>query len=367
LQLVAILESKPPQQISLRVSSGLADWLWAEGISIVISAYQSGQLISIGASEPGKLAARSIRFDRSMGLAQDRSGLWVATLNRIWRFAVMKAEAKTARPHDVYLVPQVAYVTGFVNAHDLAIGPQQRPVFAAAMFNCIATTTANASLVPLWHPAFIKDRKPGDACHLNGLALKDGVAQCVTVLEQSSEPGAWRKDPNGGAIIDVASNRAVVTGLAQPHSPRFHAGRLWLHQSSQGAFGYVDGDRYMELMRCPGYLRGLAFHKNIACMGMSKPRGIANVGGKALTEQLRERNLEPACAVLFFDLDKGSVIHSLQLNEIDEIYDVAVLTWRNPYLVDPSSAEASTTYLIANQTTRERQQPEHHDQRQGSR
>lgn len=332
------------------MSPGLGEWLWAEGISVVVSAYQSGQLISIGASEPGKVVARWIRFDRSMGLAQDKNGLWVATLNRIWRFAVMKTEPNTMGPHDVYLVPQVSYLTGFVNAHDLAIGPQQRPIFAAAMFNCIATTNVNASLLPLWRPKFISGGKPADACHLNGLAVKDGAAQFVTVLAQSDEPGAWRKDANGGAVIDIGSNSAFVTGLAQPHSPRSYNGRLWLHQSSRGAFGYVDGERHVELMQCPGYLRGLDFHKNIACMGMSKPRGIANVGGKELTERLRLRNLQPACAILFFDLDKGSVTHSMQLNEVDEIYDVAILGWRNPYLVDPASSEASSTYLVAEPT-----------------
>ena len=340
------MDSKPPAQISLRVSPGLADWLWAEQVSLVISAYQSGQLMAVGASAPGKLAAKSIRFDRSMGLARDGNGLWVATLNRIWRFALMKQDPKTERPHDVYLVPQVSYVTGFANTHDLAIGPRQQPIFAAAMFNCLATTTMNSSLLPVWYPEFIHDRAPGDACHLNGLALREGAAQCVTVLARSSEPGAWRKDPAGGALIDVASNQPVMTGLSQPHSPRFHAGRLWMHQSSTGTFGYVDGARHVEVMRCPGYLRGLAFHKDIACMGVSKPRGLTNVGGAALTALLQERNLEPVCAVLLFDLKKGTVLHSLQLNDIDEIYDVAILNCRNPYLVDPGSAEASTTYLL---------------------
>ena len=223
---------------------------------------------------------------------------------------------------------------------------QQRPIFAASMFNCIATTTLNSSLLPLWYPAFIRDRKPGDACHLNGLAQENGMARYATVLALSGETSAWRKDPEGGAVIDVTSGRPVLTGLAQPHSPRVHEGRLWLHQSSKGSFGHVDGERYVELLRCPGYLRGLAFHKNFACMGMSKPRGLATVGGRALAELLQERKLEPVCGILVFDLKTGSIVHSLQLKDIDEIYDVTFLNCRDPYLIDPGSSEASTTYLL---------------------
>jgi len=333
-------------QLSVRVSPGLADWLWSEQVSVVVSAYQSGQLIAIGASAPGALTARSIRFDRAMGLAQDRNGLWVATLNRIWRFALMRRTLQGGRPDTIHLVPQVAYVTGYANAHDLAVDPRQHPIFAAAMFNCIATTTVNASLVPLWRPDFIADGKPGDACHLNGLALQDGVPRYATVLAQSDAPGAWRQNPDGGALIDMTTNQALLTGLAQPHSPRFHGGRLWLHQSSKGTFGYVEGERHMEVLRCPGYLRGLAFHKSVACMGLSKPRGLANVGSRMLSALLSEGKLEPACAVLLFDLGTGTVLHSLQFNDLDEIYDVTVIACRDLQLVDPASAEASTTYLL---------------------
>lgn len=338
----------------MRASLGLADWLWEEAISVIVSAYQSGQLISISASAPGKLAAQAIRFDRSMGLAKDRNGLWVATLNRIWRFSLMRGVAKTERANDAYVVPQVSYMTGYANVHDLAIGPQQRPIFAAAAFNCIATTTVNSSLLPLWYPDFIRDRALGDACHLNGLALRNGVAQYATVLAESGEAGAWRKNADGGALIDIASNRPVMTGLSQPHSPRFYGDRLWLHQSSRGAFGHIDGNRYIEVLRCPGYLRGLAFHKGFACMGMSKPRGLANTGGRALSERLKAHNLDPVCGVLFFDLEKGTVVHSLQLKDLDEVYDVAVLNCRDPYLVDPASLEASTTYLMGEPARAER-------------
>lgn len=282
-----------------------------------------------------------------MGLAADGSGVWVATLNRIWRFSYLIGATTRETSHDVTLTPQAALVTGYVNAHDLAIGPQGRPVFAASMFNCVATTTLEASLVPVWYPNFIVDRSPGDACHLNGIAMAQGKLRFATVFAQDGNADAWRETRSNGAVIDVNSNSAIVAGLDQPHSPRIHKGRLWLHESGNGAFGYVDGDRFREAIRCPGYLRGLAFDGDIACLGMSKPRDTTSPGAKAFAAMLADRGTEAGCGILFFDLKGGSVVHSLRFGHgVDEIYDVAILGYRDPLLISPESPEASRAYII---------------------
>lgn len=314
---------------------------------MLISAYQSGRLISIGADQSGKLRLSAIAFDRSMGLAADRGGVWVATFNRIWRFAFLLGAKLPEGLHDVVLTPQASFMTGYVNAHDLAIGPQGQPVFAASMFNCVATTSVEASLVPIWYPPFITDKSPQDACHLNGIALDKGQLRYATVFAQTGEFGAWRQAASEGAVIDIASNAPVATGLAQPHSPRLHAGRLWLHESGKGAFGYVDGGKFVEAIRCPGYLRGLAFHEEIACLGLSRPRDTGSAGAKAFASMLAERGTEMGCGLVFFDLKRGVGVHDLRFGAgIDEIYDIAILGYRDPLLVSPESPEASRTYII---------------------
>ena len=122
---------------------------------------------------------------------------------------------------------------------------------------------------------------------------------------------------------------------------------LWLHELGKGAFGYVDGGKFVEVLRCPGYLRGLAFDRDIACIGLSKPRDTESPGAKAFASMLVERGTEARCGILFFDLKKGSVIHSLRFGQgVDEIYDVAVLGYRDPLLISPDSPEASRTYII---------------------
>lgn len=341
------MTTAPASKLALQASPGLGEWLRERSISLLISAYQSGRLISIGTDESGKLRLSAIAFDRSMGLAADRGGVWVATLNRIWRFAFLLGAKLPEGSHDVVLTPQAAFLTGYVNAHDLAIGPQGQPVFAASMFNCVATTSIEASLVPIWYPPFITDKSPQDACHLNGIALDKGRLRYATAFAQTGEFGAWRQACPEGVVIDIASNAPVATGLAQPHSPRLHAGRLWLHESGKGAFGYVDSGKFVEVIRCPGYLRGLTFHEEIACIGLSRPRDTESAGAKAFASMLAERGTEAGCGLVFFDLKRGIGVHSLRFGEgIDEIYDIAVLGYRDPLLVSPESPEASRTYII---------------------
>lgn len=346
------MPTSPPTKLAMKASPGLGEWLRERSISLLISAYQSGRLISIGTDESGKLRLSAVAFDRSMGLASDPGGVWVATLNRIWRFGFLLGAKVAEAAHDVVLAPQAALFTGYVNAHDLAVGPQGRPVFAASMFNCVATTSIEASLIPIWYPAFITDRSPQDACHLNGIALDKGRLRYATVFAQRQEFGAWRQAGSEGAVIDIASNAAVATGLTQPHSPRLHSGRLWLHESGKGAFGYVDGGKFVEVIRCPGYLRGLAFHQEIACIGSSRPRDTQSAGAQSFATMLAERGAEADCGLVFFDLKRGNVVHSLRFGEgIDEIYDVAVLGYRDPLLVSPESPEASRTYIMGKAKT----------------
>ncbi|MBL8908350.1 MAG: DUF4915 domain-containing protein, partial [Rhizobiales bacterium] len=131
-----------------------------------------------------------------------------------------------------------------------------------------------------------------------------------------------------------------------------------VHESGKGAFGYLDGGRLVEVLRCPGYLRGLVFDRDIACIGMSKPRDTTSPGARAFASLLADRGAEAGCGIVFFDLKRGSVVHSLRFGDgIDEIYDVAVLNYRDPLLISPDSPEASRTYIIGRPASKEHAKP----------
>ena len=176
--------------------------------------------------------------------------------------------------------------------------------------------------MPRWRPPFISQLAAQDRCHLNGLAMRDGSPAFVTVMAPTDEPGGWRKVRNdSGAVLDVASGEVVTTGLAMPHSPRWHDGNLFVLNSGMGRLERVDlatGHRE-AIAAVPGYARGLAFHRDLAFVGLSRIRETAIFGGAPIAayhDQLK-------CGVGVIELSTGNTIATLQFaNGVEEIFDV---------------------------------------------
>jgi uncharacterized protein (TIGR03032 family) len=122
---------------------------------------------------------------------------------------------------------------------------------------------------------------------------------------------------------------------------------LWLLQSGTGSFGIVERGKFSELLSCPGYTRGLDFRENIAAIGISKPRADM-IKGLPLNERMQAKGIEPASAVLLYDLTKRAVSHSIKFETlVNEIYDVRFLEGSSqPRLINPASDEATRAYFI---------------------
>src|SRR5262249_22819183 len=108
-------------------------------------------------------------------------------------------------------------------------------------FSCLCTLDDRHSFVPRWRPPFGTGLAADDRCHLNGLAMADGVPKYVTALAETDTPQGWRPNKvNSGCLIDVASGETVARGFAMPHSPRVHLGRVWMLHSGAGQLVLVD-------------------------------------------------------------------------------------------------------------------------------
>ena len=113
-----------------------------------------------------------------------------------------------------------------------------------------------------------------------------------------------------------------------PHSPRVYRGRLWLHNSGTGEFGWVDtqAGRFEPLAFCPGYLRGLDFVGDFAVLGLSQSRGNKTFSGLALDAALAQRGTQARCAMMVIDLRSGDAVHWVRLGGVvQELYDVVLL------------------------------------------
>ena len=261
-------------------------WLRERVVSIAFTTYQTNRLFLAGRMPDGRVSLFERMFPRAMGLHASSERLWMSSLFQLWRLDNILQPGQVQDGFDRIFIPSIAYTTGDLDIHDLAIDRDGQVVFVNTMFSCLATIADGYSFEPLWKPPFISKLAAEDRCHLNGLAMRDGEPAFVTAISRSDITDGWRdRRRDGGVLIDVASGEIVVQGMSMPHSPRWHNGRLWIFESGTGYFGSVDLDegRFEPLTFCPGYLRGLAFVDHFAIVGLSKPR-IRNFQGLPLDE-----------------------------------------------------------------------------------
>ncbi len=319
---------QPVTKLELNATRMFPSWLAEQNASIAVSTYETGMLFLIGVRPDGTLSYFNRAVARCMGLAASQQTLWVATMFQLWRFENTLAPGQVHNGFDAYYVPRVAWTTGDVDAHDLGVTPDGRPVFVNTLYSCLATVDERYSFRALWHPNFITRMAAEDRCHLNGLAMVDGRPKYVTCISRSDAPGGWRDfRVGGGLVIDVETNEVVCSGLSMPHSPRWHNGRLWVLNSGAGEVGYVDlkTGRFEPVAFCPGYLRGLSFINNYAVVGLSMGRENT-FGGLPLQAALESKGAMARCAVQIVSLDRGDVQHEIRVvGDIRELYDTAVI------------------------------------------
>lgn len=316
-------------QFEFLTSRQFTAWMAEQRVSLAFTTYQAGKLFFLGLQPNGKLDIFNRTFERCMGLSASSQTLWLSSLYQFWRFENALEPGQTYQGYDRLYVPQIAYTTGDLDIHDIALDKDNQPVFVNTLFSCLATVSETHSFRPLWQPAFISKLAAEDRCHLNGLEMHAGEPRYVTAVSRSDVADGWRDHRQaGGVVIDVQSNEVILDGLSMPHSPRLHGDKLWLLDSGRGEFGHVDRDhgKFEPVAFLPGYGRGLSFINGFAVIGVSKPRNNRTFSGLPLDDRLKGKNAEARCGLYVIDLETGDAAHWLRIEGlVDELYDVAVL------------------------------------------
>ena len=302
------------------------------GCSLLVSTYQAGQLIGVGAVDD-HLTFSFRRFDRAMGVALGKDKIALAGREQVWLLPDDPALARAMAPegrHDACWLPRTSVVTGPIHCHEIAWGAPTADGgddlwLVNTLFSCLAGIDARHSFVPRWRPPFVSALAAQDRCHLNGVAMRDGSPAFVSAFARADEPAGWREAPaDRGLVVDVASGEPVTTGLTMPHSPRWHDGRLLVLNSGLGLLELVDlaDGRREAVAAVPGYARGLALHGGLAFVGLSRIRETATFGRSPIAayhDQLR-------CGIGVVDLASGVTVATLQFaNAVEEIFDVQVV------------------------------------------
>ncbi len=341
-------------KVEITASRLFVFWLAEQNASIAFTTYQAGKLFFIGLNERGELAIFNRNLARVMGIAVHEQTLWLATLWQLWRFENALKPGEKHGALDRYYVPQLAYTTGDIDVHDVAVTAQGEPVFVSTLFSCIAKPDPKFSFNPIWKPPFVSKYAAEDRCHLNGLAMRDGAPAYVSCVGRSDANEGWREHRRaGGLIVDVVSNAIVCDGLSMPHSPRWHHGKLYLLNAGTGEFGYIDLKlgKFIPIAFCPGFLRGLSFIGDFAIVGLSKQRQNRTFSDLVLDEVLSKRGVSARCAVQVIDLKRGDIVHELRLDGvIEELFDTAII---------PGARNCGAVGFVSDEIRRTLSLPEH--------
>ena len=312
-------------------SPGFADWLGEAGGCLAFSTYQAGRIFFLGSQNDGSLYAQDRVVGSAMGLAMNRSTLWIGNRDQIWRFANTGPGRIDGVDYDAVYMPRLGYMVGGSNTHDVLAdvtfrGERFEFVFANTQFDCIAAPDPHYSFRPLWAPDFMPDLRPLDRCHLNGIAARDGEVRYATICGESTRRLGWKETrTETGFIVDLHSDARMCTHLSMPHSPRWHDGRLWVLNSGEGDFGYVDmaAGRFVPVAPCAGFARGLSFVGRHAVIALSRLRDTSFPTDMNLIPRIEQRGVRQRCGLLVIDTQTGHLDHWLTiLGPVPELYDV---------------------------------------------
>ena len=323
------------KEITCQADAGFAEWISRIGGSVVISTYQAGKVAIVGWN--GSQVGITMRhFRRPMGMAVTAGPprqLALATQFELIHFAdadLLAADYLNPGRYDALLLPRVSYLTGNLNLHDMAFDADGSLIIVNTRFSCLCKVTPQFSFVPVWQPPFITVLEPVDRCHLNGLAMAAGKPKYVTALGQSDTARGWHADRiTRGILIDVPTGDVLKADLSMPHSPRLHAGRLWLLNSAQGELCVINEKTgtHDVVLALPGFLRGLSFvdgpeGKTYALIGLSRVRE------KYLFEGLPVQKRFPRliCGAAVVDVTAGRLVGIFEFSGgAEELYDVQFL------------------------------------------
>jgi uncharacterized protein (TIGR03032 family) len=316
------------ESIDYQVTPSFVGLLEQLGCSLLISNYQSSTVMTFSSLGNGKPVQMFAPFPAAMGLALDGDRLAVGAQTEVIVLSNIRKLAPSLPKYpnlfDGYFVPRVRYTVGEANLHDMAFDGGGILAVNTA-YSCICRIDGFHSFVPVWQPPFITEIRPGDRCHLNGMALEGNDIRYATALGTTNVPRGWTADKlDGGVLLEVPSGRVLSAGLCMPHSPRLIDNRLYLIEAGTGTLIEVDrisGAR-RPIVTLPGFARGLAEHGGYFFIGLSLMRDSRPFDGLPVEKSGQEL----ICGVVAVEIATGKVVGTLRYTGgCTEIHDLHVM------------------------------------------
>lgn len=322
--------NKPFPPFSLQHSPNVPELLQQLNCSLALSTYQAGKLVLISAKDHNNLVQLPRTFEKPMGIAEDpeKDKLAIACKDEVIVFAnsaqLAKFYPKSPNKYDALYVPRSTYYTGTLDIHDLNFGNEGGLFAVNTLFSSIININSDYNFTPYWTPQFIDELVSEDRCHLNGMAMQNGLPKYVTAFNQGNTSQSWRENiTETGVVIDVETNEVIADKLAMPHSPRIYNGGLFVLLSASGELIRIDlKTKSIEVIKkMNGFVRGLSFYNDYVFIGLSKLRENSSTFGKLNFAQHAKE-----AGITILHLPTKAVVGEIKyLSSVEEIYDVHIL------------------------------------------
>lgn len=310
-------------------------WLRENKCNIVVSCYRKNRLFCIGMQGSGHVSTYFATVLRPMGLAYDDTDGTILSSER-GNITTFKCKGSETCPQygyfDKLYLPTHVFLSSDTDIHDLRIGADSKLYYVSARFNSICMPSTENSFDVHWIPPWIStvDGMPPaeDRCHLNGMAIVDGLPRFVTSSCISDYSGAWREHHGEGVVYDILNETIVASGLWAPHSPNWYDGKLWIAEAGTGQFGYVDlvERKFVAKKFLPGFIRGITIYNNFALINTSMDRHDYAFKDLPLGHLVEQSGARVRSGVWIIDMNTFDVRHTFEfIDPTSELYDIIVL------------------------------------------
>jgi uncharacterized protein (TIGR03032 family) len=295
--------------------------------SLAVTTYQAGKVLFISPNNPNSLSLLPRTFNKAMGIAVKDNRMAVATKSEVVVLQnspeLAASYPKKPNTYDALFLPQATYYTGQVDIHDLHFGKEELWAVNTS-FSCLCTIDDKYNFTPQWKPHFISKLASEDRCHLNGLAMKNGVPQYISALGGGDTPQSWRENiKQGGIIMDIPNNEIIAQGLSMPHTPRLWNDELYVLLSAAEKLVKVNpkSGTYETVAHIGGFARGMAKHGDFVFIGTSKLRKNSST-----FKHLDIADKANHAGITVIHLPTGNKVAQLIFQmTVDEIYDIQIL------------------------------------------
>ena len=178
-----------------------------------------------------------VALDGVAAAAWDGDSLWTLDRWQLWRF-VDALSGPPGRSTRRLLLPQSGHTVGLVGASDLVI-TSVGPMLASSVFGCLALPHERLAFRPVWVPPWVTALRPDGRSGLSGVAVRDGLADMVTLSAKGDQPEAHGTLERAGLVLST-DGEEVAGGLDAPRHPRWWGTTLLVAEGGSGRLLAMD-------------------------------------------------------------------------------------------------------------------------------